>query len=100
MSAADQHNVEGAVFDHSGIRALTRADGENRIAIIPSERNHRMLALLVLIAVSSIFIKIKFAVSATIDAEFDRSTRILLGVLDLWSHGNDGTGAHEERHAI
>src|ERR1039457_387369 len=80
--------------------SLASADCQLASAIVPADWNDRMLPLLVLVAVTRVFIQIQFAVSAAIDTEFDEPRGVLRGVLDLRAQGENGAGAHEERHAI
>ena len=94
----DEHDAEGATAEHPIERTLTLSDGESLSLIIPSERNLRETALLVVVVVALIFIKGELPVSTWIDADFKVVPVALLAVLYLRSPRHDGTLRHIERH--
>jgi hypothetical protein len=59
-----------------------------------------VLSLLVLVAVTRVFIKVEFPIGATINAKLDWPLGILRGVFDLRAHREDGTSSLKERNTF
>ena len=59
-----------------------------------------MRAIFVVVAVSSILIKIERAVGPLVNPKFDWSRGLLTRVLNFWAKGNDRTGTYIEGNAV
>src|ERR1035437_9449488 len=92
----NQDDAKPAIFDDPRKGSFPSADCQHAGVIVPANGNHSVLAFLILVAVAPIFIEIEFAIGSTINAKLDGPGGILRGVLDLRTHRDDGTRAHEK----
>src|ERR1035437_4323843 len=93
----NQDDAKPATFDDPRKGSLASADCQRAGAIVPANSDDGVLASLVLVAVARIFIKIEIPIGSTINAKLDRPCGVLRGVLDLRTHRDNGTRAHEKR---
>src|SRR5579863_3896162 len=82
MSCPNHHDPECVLFHHSGEVSFPSLDGQYTGTLVPANWNHRMLTLLIVVAVPCILIKIECAVRSTVDAELDGSSWILRSVFN------------------
>ena len=59
-----------------------------------------MRALFVVVAVSSILVKIERAVGSLVNPKLDGSCGFLTRVLNFWAEGDDRTGTYIEGNAV
>ncbi len=78
-----ENDVESALFFHASEVPDTRPDGQLTCHVVPANWDHGVHSLFVCVCVPGVFVKIKTAIGASIDAQLDRSIWLFARVLDF-----------------
>ncbi len=85
---------------HAGKLTFAITDRQRLFCIVPMERDRRVGALLVVVAVVLVFVEREVAVRAAIDSELDRVGGLFCGPFLIGPQRQDRSGTHIERQAL
>ena len=100
MALAHENHTESAAFQHAGKLTFAIADGQGLLCVIPMERDRRIGAFFVVVAVVLVFVEREVGVRAPINSELDRVGGLLCGPFLIRPQRQNRSGADVERQAL
>ena len=88
------------LLQHARILALTLADGQLLLAVVPLESDGGVGTLLVVVVVAFVLIEREATIGTRIDAHLEVIPSLLANILHLRTEGKDAACTYEHRHAV
>src|SRR5437870_6032923 len=96
----DKNDSKRTTIQSSREFSLAVTDRQFSIGVIPFHRNSGVGAFFVGIGIVLVFIKSEAAIGPGVDAQFDGIRRFLCRPLQIWPHGDNGSGTNVKWNAI